>query len=155
MNLPTRVVVPLLALNLIVSAAALYFAVNSRASSPVPTPVAVPASGLASVPIDGLSLRFRHSELFESAHDMARPAALGELIRRGALRPGMTDRETAFLLGDAEGTATGEAGDQSFAWHYGLPGGNLVLEFSAQRVLLRAFQTHDGDPDHAHSEPLF
>jgi hypothetical protein len=155
MNLPNRALVPLLVLNLIVSSTALYFAVIRRAASPAPAPVAVPAGGLAGVSVEGLSLRFRHPELFESAHDMARPAALGELIRRGVLRPGMTDRDTAFLLGDAEDAVAEEVDDQSFTWHYGLPGGNLVLEFSPQRVLLRAFHTHDGEPDHAHAEQLF
>ncbi len=86
---------------------------------------------------------------------MARPSALGELVRRGALRLGLSDRDAAFLLGDVEDSADEESEDRCFAWRYGLPGGNLVLEFSPQRKLLRAFHTHDGEPDHARAEQLF
>ena len=157
MNIPNRALIPLLALNLVISSAALYLSAIRRMESPtLATPQSVqPSVGLSGVPVDGLSLRFRHPELFESAHDMARPSALGELVRRGVLRPGLSDRDTAFLLGDVEDTATDESDDHSFAWRYGLPGGNLVLEFSPQRQLLRAFHTHDGDPDYAHTERLF
>ncbi|MEK7952509.1 hypothetical protein [Luteolibacter soli] len=157
MKSPNPILLPLLVLNLIVSSAALYLAVTRHSANLATPPAAIPQSisGLARVPVDGLSLRFRHPELFESAHDMPRPAALGELVRRGALRPGISDREAAFLLGDVEDMAVEEADDQGFTWNYGLPGGNLVLEFSPQRTLLRALHTHDGGPGYAHSESLF
>jgi hypothetical protein len=151
MNAMNRGLFVLITVNLILSGATLYFAVQPRAeigSRPTPESSSLPL-GLGAVPIDGLSLRFRHPELFESKHDMARPAALGELVRRGALRTGLTEQDAAFLLGDAENSTA----DDSRTWHYGLPGGTLVLEFSPERRLVRAFHNHDGDT--ARSEPLF
>lgn len=157
MNFVNRALLPLLVFNSIISSAALYFSVaryiENRAPS-APEPAQAP-NGMGAVPTDGLSLRFRHPELFESAHDMARPSALGELVRRRVLRPGLSDREAAFLLGDVEDFATDENDDNSFTWRYGLPGGNLVLEFSPEHKLLRAFHAHDGDPDYARDEQLF
>ena len=105
--------------------------------------------------VEELAMRYRFPDFYVRDNGEGAPGvgAFFELLRRRVLHKGLKKEEVLFLLGDPYNTDGDNSPSSLDHFLYGTLGGNFVVEFEEGR-LVRVLQTHDGEPDHAHTDVL-